>query len=127
MQAYSYKTKPGKSAKVLGRSLNVSFKNSQQVCKMISGMPLAKGKKAVEDLLERKRSIGGRFYTNAAKEISGLLKSAEANAEFKSLDAERLFILASANKGMRYRTPRKFQSRGSTRMLTHIQVVLEQR
>jgi len=127
MHKYALKAKTVKSVKVYGRGLRVSAKDSSAICKEISGISLPKGKTLVEGLSSKKTSLGGKYYTNAANEISNLLKSAEASAEFKGLSPERMFIHASAHRGFTFMTPRRFKQRGKRRRVTHIQLVLEQR
>ena len=124
---YCLKPKPEKSAKALGVNLRVSTKNSVIVCKAIRGKTLEKGKKLLEDLIDKKRSLNGKYYTNACKEILEVLKSAEANAEFKGLDLEKLIIHASAHKGFSFWTPRRFKLRRRRKKTTNIQIILIQR
>ena len=127
MLRYTFNSNPKKSAKVYGRSLRISTKSSALVCSTVSGMPLSKGKKLLEDLLIEKRSLMGKYYTNISEELLNLIKSAENNAESKGLDTERLFIHASAHKGFNFFRPRAFKMRGQHRKVTNLQVVLEQR
>lgn len=127
MYRYVLNPKPGKSVRVYGRGLNVSPKKSQVVCRAIKGMNLEKGKIFVEKLLQKKTDIDGKYYTNVAREMLSLLKSAEVNTEFKGLDPSRMFIHASAHEGMVYMTPRRFKLRGRARRLAHIQIILQQR
>lgn len=127
MRKYVRNPKPEKSVKVFGRGLRISNKNSVLVCKKISGMNLEKGKVFLERLVSKKESMDGKYYTNAAKEISQLLMQAEHNADFKGLDTSRIIIFASAHKGFTFWRPRRFKLRRRKRKVTHIQIVLEQR
>lgn len=124
---YALKTKLEKSAKAFGRGLRVSRKDSKELCSAISGMSLDNGKRFLQELMEQNRSLGGKYYTSAAKGVMEILQSAENNAEFKGLDPERLFIHASAHKAFTFWRPRRFKLRRQKRKTTHIQVVLEQR
>ena len=124
---YSYQAKENKSAKAAGVALRISPRNSVDVCREINGLPLAKGKRLLENLLLEKVSIGRKYYTNTAEEILNLLKSAEANAEFKGLDAERLFISAVVGKGFTFMRPRRMKLRGMKRKVANLQIVLEER
>ena len=127
MHKYVLNPKPGKSVKVFGRALRVSTKSSVKVCSAITGKSLLKGKLFVENLVSQKHSLDGKYYTKSAKEIAGLLQSAEANAEFKGLDPTKMFIHASAHQGFTFMTPRRFKLRGRSRKVTHIQLILQQR
>lgn len=127
MRGYTHNPKPEKSVKVYGRGLRVSTKNSVTVCRAINGTHLNKGKRLLAGLLSQKESIGGKYYTNIAKELSTLLDSAAGNAEFKGLDPNKLLIHASSHKGFSFRRPRRFKMRGERRKVTNIQIVLEER
>lgn len=127
MQKYVLNPKPEKSVKVYGRGLRISAKKSTEICRAITGMTLPKAQAFVEGLVTQKISLNRKYHTNTATEILSLLKSAEANAEFKGLNAERMFLHASAHEGFQYMTPRRFKSRGQRRKIAHVQIILEQR
>ncbi len=127
MLRYAFNPNPKKSARVYGRALRISTKNSVIVCKAITGMNLQKGKKFLEDLISKRNNLNGRYYTNVTKELLKLVKSAEANAEFKGLDTERLIIHASAHKGFTFMRPRRLKMRRTRRKITNIQIVLQQK
>jgi len=127
MNKYAYKPKTKKSVKVYGNGLRVSTKSSVTICKAVTGMSLPKAQKLTENLVEKKTSLGGKYYTGVASEMTSLLKRAEANTEFKGLEPERMIVHASAHKGFSFRTPRRFKLRGRKRKITHIQLVLEQK
>jgi len=133
-----------------GRDLRISFKHAVEVCNSIRGLPLKKAKELLEDVIDMKRPIpfrrfhkkvphhkgGGkwpyaRWPVKAAKAILEVLENAEANAEYKGLDTERLWVVhAAAHKGGKIekyiyrafgrRTP-YFQH------LVHVEVALEER
>lgn len=124
---YAFNPKPEKSAKAYGLGLRISTKSSAQVCKAVKGKNLAKGKRLMENLLVKKESLDGKHYTNVAKEMLNLLKSAETNAEFKGLDTEKLVIHASAHRGFTMFRPRRFKMRGEHKKITNLQVVLVQK
>lgn len=127
MNKYTLNLNPKKSAKAYGRDLRISTKSSTIICRAISGKNLAKGKNLLQDLVEKRRSLEGKYYTNASKEILNIIKSAEANAEFKGLDLNRLVIFASAHKGSTFIRPRRLKMRRTRRKMTNIQVVLQQK
>jgi large subunit ribosomal protein L22 len=127
MTNYALNLNPKKSARAYGRALRISTKSSTVVCRAVSGKNLVKGKMLLQDLLDQKRSLEGKYYTNASKQILNVIKSAEANAEFKGLDIGRLVIFASAHKGFTFMRPRRLKMRRTKRKMTNIQVVLHQK
>jgi large subunit ribosomal protein L22 len=127
MLKYSLNPNPKKSAKAYGRSLNISQKNAINVCRAISGTHIAKGKRLLEDMIDGKRSLKGKYYTSTAGRILDVVKAAEANAEFKGLDTSRLVIFASAHKGFTFIRPRRTKLKRTQRKIANIQVVLLQK
>lgn len=124
---YAFNPDPKSSVRVYGRSINVSFKTSQILCKKVTGMSLEKSKKLMENLVSQKHSLGGRYYTNTSAEMLALLKSAESNAEVKGLDSTNMQVHASAHQGFSFMRPRRLKNRGTRKKITNIQVVLVQR
>lgn len=140
---------PEKTAKASGRELRISHKKAIEVCNAIKGMPLEKAKQLLRNVIEQKQPIpikrykkkqphtrglqkayAGKYPQKAAKAILKLLQSAEANAEYKGLDTERLKIIhAVAYPGMKLKRfiPRAFgRSTPKYKTLTHVEIVLEQ-
>jgi len=93
----------------------------------ISKMKLERGKKFLHNLVIEKENINGKYYTNVANELSKLLISAEANAEAKGLDLNKLQIYASAHKGFTFWRPRNWKQRRTKRKMTNIQIMLGER
>jgi large subunit ribosomal protein L22 len=140
---------PEKTAKVSGRDLRVSLKHAKEVCRAIKGMKLEEAKNLLQQVINKKTAIpfrrykkkaghrrglqkayAGRYPIKAAKNILRVLEGAEANAEFKGLDAERLRIIhAAAAPSMKIRDyiPRAFgRSSPNFDTFTHVELVLEQ-
>jgi large subunit ribosomal protein L22 len=140
---------PEKTVKASGREVRVSHKSAREICKTIKGMMLSQAKQYLRDVMDKKRAVpitrfkkkaghrhglekayAGRYPVKASKQMLKVLEGAEANAEYKGLDTERLRIIhASAYPGMKIKrfTPRahgrtspKFQT------LCHIEVALEE-
>jgi large subunit ribosomal protein L22 len=140
---------PEKTVKASGREVRVSHKSASEICRTIKGMMLNQAKQYLRDVLDKKRAVpfrrfkkkaghrhglekayAGRYPVKASKQILKVLEGAEANAEYKGLDTDRLRIIhASAYPGMKIKrfTPRahgtaspKFQ------ILCHIEVALEE-
>ncbi|CAN6672103.1 large ribosomal subunit protein uL22B [Trichomonascus vanleenenianus] len=104
---------PAKSASSRGSYLRVSFKNTQETAAAIKGWQLTKALAYLEAVSEKKRaipfrqhagSIGrtaqgkefgvtkARWPVKSVKFVSDLLKNAQANADTKGLDTEKLVI-----------------------------------
>ncbi|KAK6540103.1 60S ribosomal protein L17 [Orbilia ellipsospora] len=104
---------PTKSAKSRGSYLRVSFKNTRETAQAVSGMKLARALTYLENVKEKKECIPmrrfngstgrtaqakqfgaplGRWPEKSAEFLLGLLKNAEANADSKGLDTEKLVI-----------------------------------
>lgn len=140
---------PEKTAKASGRELRVSPKSAREVCSTIKGMKLDQARNFLRQVILKKKPVpfrrhkkkvghrrglqkayAGRYPVKVAQKVLEVLESAEANAEYKGLDIERLRIIhASAYPGMKIKRyiPRAF-GRATPRFetLCHVEVVLEQ-
>jgi len=140
---------PEKTVKASGRELRVSPKHAREVCKTIKGMKLDQAKEYLRQVMAKKKPVplrrykkkvghrrgmqkafAGRYPVKAAQKILKVLEEAEANAEYKGLDAERLRIIhASAYSGMKIKRyiERAF-GRATPRFetLCHVELVLEE-
>ena len=140
---------PEKTVKASGRELRVSHKSAREICKTIKGMTLARAKQYLRDVMDKKRAVpftrfkkkaghrhglekacAGRYPVKASEQILKVLEGAEANAEYKGLDTDRLRIIhASAYPGMKIKrfTPRA-HGRASPKfqILCHIEIALEE-
>ncbi len=140
---------PEKTAKASGREVRVSPKSAREICRTIKGMMLTKAKQYLKDVMTKKQAVpfkrfkkkaghrhgltkayAGKYPVKAAKYTLKILEGAEANAEYKGLDIDRLRIIhASAYPGM---TVKRFMPRSSGRAtpdfetLCHIEIVLEE-
>ena len=149
---YSLDVNPDKTAKASGRFLRISPKLAREVCNAIKGMLIEKAKEYLTSVVLKKRPVpfkrhkkhqahrkglnkwaSGRFPVKAAYYILTVLENAEANAEYKGLDIDRIRIKHAAamngpiqNKG-KY-IPRAFsRSTPYYRHLTHVEIVLEEK
>jgi large subunit ribosomal protein L22 len=141
---------PEKTVKASGREVRVSHKSAREVCKTVKGMMLARAKQYLRDVMDKKRAVpfrrfkkkaghrhglekayAGRYPVKAAKTILRVIEGAEANAEYKGLDTDRLRIIhASAYPGMkvkRYAPRAHGRALPEFQTLTHIEIVLEER
>lgn len=151
MKDYSFTPeKEEKIAKAVGREIRVSPKFSAEVCREIRSKKLDKAKKFLEELIAMKKPLplkrykkgvahkkglrkayAGRYPVKAASKVLSVLANAEANAEYKGLDAERLYIKhISTNRGrvIKRIMPRAFgRSSPHNTLTSNIQVILEER
>jgi len=138
---------PEKTVKASGRELRVSHKHAREVCRTIKGMMLTQAKDFLKDVMEKKKAVpfrrfnkkaghrrglvkasAGRYPIKAAETILKVLTNAEANAENKGLDTDRLRIIhAAAYPGMKIKrfTPRA-HGRASPKYetMSHVEIVL---
>src|SRR3989338_1302901 len=112
------------SAGAKGTGTNISFKNAQIICRAIRRKKLSQAKRLLGDIIEKKRSLSGKYYTKTAKEIMKLIESCEKNAEFKGLKNEMLFVYASAHRGRVFRRNRRRSKFGSRLKMTKMEVLL---
>ncbi|MFQ6135816.1 MAG: 50S ribosomal protein L22 [Candidatus Hydrothermarchaeales archaeon] len=148
---YSYKPKnEEKAAEAIGRELRVSPKHSVEICNAIKGMKVEDGKRYLKEVIELKKIVPfrkykkgvahrrgirrwhtGRYPKKAASGILKVLESAEANAEYKGLDTDKLHIkhiAAKRGRIIRGFIPRAFgRSTPFNTPTTHIEIVLEER
>ena len=140
---------PETTVKSSGRELSISHKVAREVCGAIKGMPLDKAKEYLEKVIQKKQPVpfkrytkklghrhglnkayAGRYPVKTAQKILKVLQGAEANAESKGLDVERLKIIhAAAYPGMKMKryTMRAFgRTSPKVQTLTHVELVLEQ-
>jgi len=141
---------PEKTAKASGRENRVSHKHAREICKAVKGMMLSTAKTYLRDVIAKKKAIpftrynkkaghrhglvkaaSGRYPIKASAQILKIIQGAEANAENKGLDVDRLRILhAAAYPGTKLKrfTPRA-HGRASPKFetLTHIEIVLDEK
>ncbi len=107
----------------------ISVKDAILIFKKIRNKKLEKSKSFLQDLIDKKKNIDGKYYTGATKEILSLLKDVEANAEAKGMDLERLFIKKIvANKAFAFMLPKsRWSHRGRKAKICHLEVEVEER
>lgn len=107
----------------------ISTRNSILICRELQGKKLSSAKTLLQDLIDKKRSIGKRYYTSAAEKILEIVENVENNAKEKNLDIDKTFIkIAKADQGTRFLRPRsRFRIRGRTAKQTHITIEVEER
>lgn len=107
----------------------VSFKESKLLTRMIQGKNVAKVKKLLGNMMDRKVSLEGKYYPKTVEKLLELVKNAEANAKNKNMNVEKLFIKnAYANKAeKRNLSKSKLKLRGRVGKSANINIVLEER
>ena len=114
-------------AKAFGVNMKISAKNSTILCRVVRNKTLNKARRLLEDLDAGKRSLEGKYYSNAARDMLALLNSCVKNAEFKGLDTGRLFVHASATHGTNIQRRRRKGAFGSQMKTTNMEILLIER
>ncbi len=141
---------PEKTAKASGRELKVSHKAAREVCKALKGMDLSQSKEFLREVIAKKKAVPytrftkklghkagmqkrfvGRYPIKTAEQILRIIQAAEANAENKGLDVDRLRVMhAAAYQGIKLKryTPRA-HGRASPKYdtTTHVEIVLDEK
>ncbi len=142
MSSYKYSTKLGEnSAKAIGVGLPISTRQSIEICSFIRGKNLQEAKILLERVAKQELAVpfkrftnglghkpgmaSGRYPYNASKQILLMLKSAEANAQFKGLSTADLVIKhIRAQKGPN--TWRYGRQKRRHAKKTHIEIIVEE-
>jgi large subunit ribosomal protein L22 len=148
MRGYTYRVEPGVSvARARGIELPMSPKKTYEVLNAIRGMPLDRARRILEDAVALRKAIPfrrynqetahhrgtgpGRFPVKVAKNILQVLKNAEENAEYESLDTDRLFIKVAASGRGRIRKASMPRAQGRAtawnEQTTNVEIVLAER
>merc|ERR1711908_188098 len=142
------------SCKARGSNLRVHFKNTRETCHALKGMDLKKAQSYLQHVVEHKEAVpfrrfcGGVGRTSQAKNagstngqarwpkksaefVLNLLSNAEANAELKSLEVDKLFVShiqvnrAVQNRRRTYRAHGRINPYMSSPC--HVEIILSQR
>merc|ERR1711977_731367 len=141
------------SRKAKGSDLRVHFKNTRETAQAIKNMKLNDARTYLEDVIDKKRAIPFRRYcggvgrtaqaaaagsTNgqarwpkkSCEFLLGLLRNAEANAEMKDLEIDKLFIThIQVNRAVQQRR-RTYRAHGRINPYMsspcHIELILSQ-
>merc|ERR1711903_289412 len=142
------------SCKAKGSNLRVHFKNTRETCHAIKGMDLKKAQSYLQHVVEKTEAIPFRRYcggvgrTSQAKNagstngqarwpkksaefVLNLLSNAEANAELKSLEIDKLFVShIQVNRAVQNRRP-TYRAHGRINPYMshpcHVELMLSQR
>jgi large subunit ribosomal protein L22 len=128
-------------ARICGRSLPISFKQSIEVCDFIRNKNVSYAKNVLSRVIDHKQAIpfrkfnmdvghkknmmAGRYPKKTSMEILGLINSVEANAQFKGLNTANLVIThINANKASKVMHFGRKRSREAKR--THVEIVVQE-
>ncbi|MEM0023251.1 MAG: 50S ribosomal protein L22 [Thermofilaceae archaeon] len=145
--SFSVQLDPARTAIAAGRDLRISYKDAVEVLDAIRGLSLERAKRFLEDVISMRRPVpyrrfkkkvghktgmaAGRYPVKAARAILRVLKDAEANAAYKGLDTEKLWVVhAAAHKGTKIRAymPRAYgRATPWFEQLVHVEIGLEER
>ena len=116
----------GKHAKAYS-TLSISTKDAVLICRVIRKKKLSTVKRLLDDLINKRKTVNKRYYPKVVSEIKKLLNSCEKNAEFQGMDKEKLFVYASAHKGVNMKRPRRRGDFGSGMKSTHVEIILSEK
>jgi len=105
-------------------TFSISSENSIIVCKVLNRKKFADAKKLLENIVNKKDSIKGRYFTKTSIEILKLLNQLESNARAQNVDASSLNLFISAHKGSTMYRGRRDRRHGIQLKSAHIQAVL---
>ncbi len=141
---YSYQGDEKRTAKAFGKEQDISPKKANEVCYTIKGMKVQRAIDYLDSVAKKKdfvpfrryhkkvahRTGGviGRYPVKAAKVVSGVVKNARMNAEYRGMDPDKLKIIhATAYKGIELdRIKPKGRGRPHNIVLTNIEIVVKE-
>ena len=150
MPKFRYSTKIEEPcARAIGKEMRISPKHAVEVCRAIRGMKLEEAKDYLRAVVAKKRAVpfkrhrkklahrkglegwsAGQYPVKTARAILKVLENAAANANYKGLNTENLFIVhASAHKGITIPgfIPRAFaRSTPFNTPLTNVEIILKE-
>jgi large subunit ribosomal protein L22 len=146
MVGYTVDIDPDTSARAIGRELPISPKHSVVICRHIKGWRLDRAKDFLEDVIAKKAAVPdtrygyaghrrgkvgpGRYPEKAARLILKVLEGAEANAEYKGLVTDDMYIAHSAAHRGRAWEGRFNRARGRTtpkiRETVNVEIILKE-
>jgi len=148
MRGYTYQAESGLSvARARGIELPMSPKKTYELLNVIRGLPVDRARHLLEEVVALRRPVPfrrynqetahhpgtgpGRFPKKVAKNVLAVLRSAEQNAEYDGLDAERLFIKVAASGRGRIRQGMMPRAHGHAdpwnEQTTNVEIVLAER
>ncbi len=148
MRGYTYREQSGVTvARARGVEVPISPKKTYEVLNAIRGLPVERARSVLTEAIEMRQAIPfrrynqetahhrgsgpGRFAVKVCRNVLKILESAEGNAEYEGLDADRLFVkvAASARGRIRKATMPRAHGRATAwnEQTTNIEIVLAER
>ena len=148
MRGYTYRDEPGVSVgRARGIEIPMSPKKTYEVLNAIRGLPLDRARRILEEAAALEHAIPfrrynqetahhrgtgpGRFPVKVARQVLQVLKNAEENAEYDSLDTDRLFVKVAASSRGRIRKASMPRAQGRAtawnEQTTNVEIVLAER
>ncbi len=144
---YSVDIKDEHSVRAIGRELDISSKDSMELCKILKGMSFEKAEQYLKRVIDLKQAVPykrylrivahklnigpGRFPKKAALRILKTLEKAKSYADTKNLDVENLYIYHIASHKGRVYKKRIFRAYGRStpfdKKTTNIEVILKEK
>ncbi|PSG97318.1 50S ribosomal protein L22 [Thermoplasmatales archaeon SW_10_69_26] len=145
---YSVDPDPDVTSKALGKELQIKPRDAIEVCREVRGRSLDDAKEFLQAVIEKDEAVPyrkdsgpgsyshqqdtgpGRYPVKVSENILDIIEQAEANAEYKGLEPDDLFVMhAAAQKageieGTRPRARGRATSWNTS--LTHVEIVLEE-
>jgi len=106
---YAFQKEMENTAKAVARNIDISPKQSIEICNYVRGRPVAQAKMLLQQSIDEIRPVpirrfsngvghkagmsAGRYYPKACREILTVIKSAEANAINKGFNSNDLKIV----------------------------------
>lgn len=138
---YAYQKSEENIAKAVGRNLDISPKQSTEICKYVRGRTLSQAKMLLQQAIDMKKAVpftrfnnglghkpgmsAGRYNPKACSQILKVLKSAEANAKNKGYNSSDLKVvhisMQIGPRNLHYGRQRRGIFKNS-----HIEVVLQE-
>jgi len=118
-----------KTAKANRPLARTSVKDSVRLAKEIKNKKTVAAKRFLNELIDRKKNLDGKFYPTASKIIIRLIEEAENNATGEGLDIDKLFIREIiTNKTFKFILPKsRWTHRGRKAKLCQINLTVEER
>ncbi len=148
MRGYTYRDESGVTvARARGIEVPISPKKTYEVLNAIRGLPVERARAILNDAIAMRKAFPfrrynqetahhtgsgpGRYATKVAQNILQVLDSAVENAEYETMDVDRLYVkvAASARGRIRKATMPRAHGRSSpwNEQTTNIEIVLAER
>ena len=148
MRGYTYRDQSGVTvARARGIEVPISPKKTYEVLNAIRGLPVERARAVLTGAIEHRQAIPfrrynqetahhtgvgpGRYAKKVAKNVLQILENAEKNAEYESLDVDRLYVKVAASARGRIRKANMPRAHGRAtqwnEQTTNIEIVLAER